>query len=152
MVESSQVGARLCGDGRVVDGAGEDAGGESHPLVEFLLYLEELMLDGVLQSGGEGGVLQEVLNEEAVTAMGGHASGGGMGMGKVAQFFQNSHLVADGGGGDAQFVFLDQHARPHRFGVLDEFLDHQAQDEALARSQVRKDDWFSRHRSVLALL
>ena len=86
---------------------------------------------------GEQGV-----DEEAVAARRGYASGGGVRADDEAHFFQVGHDVADGGGGQIQSGILGQGARADRLAFGDIAFDQGLEQELRA---------FVEHRFILLI-
>ena len=107
---------------------GEDAGGEADPFFEVAGGLAELVEDGNLLFAGEAAFGHERRDVGAVAEVGGDAAGGGVGVGDVALIFEESHLVADRGRGEAKGMALDKRLRTDGLRREDVVIDDECED------------------------
>ena len=102
----------------VVGEVGEQAAGVVQHLLDLAVGPGEelahlLALDGRQRPRG-----RELVDEEAVALVGGHAPRAGVGLGQIAVAFEQRHLVAHGGGRNPQAAARDM-GGPDRLGRLD---------------------------------
>src|ERR1700757_3697694 len=90
-----------------------------------------ICLDLAADLGGrrliEGPQLQQRIDEEPVTLVGGHAPGGGVGRGDEAELLEIRHHVAHRGRGELQARLARQGPRADRLAVTDVGLDEDPQ-------------------------
>ena len=86
--------------------------------------------------GSEAGLLFEVVDEEAVAAVGGHPTGGGVGGHDVALAFEDGHLVAHRRARHAEAPRPRDRLRSDRLGRGDVLLHDGPEDRGLALVEV----------------
>ena len=112
VLEGSVPQARVFDDGELAGQLGQCPHGAGHDL---------LQVDRPGQERGDGGPLGrregldagDLVDEEAVALLGGHAPGRGVRLVDVALVLQGRHVVADGRRGHAQPVALHEGLGPH---------------------------------------
>ena len=125
------LGLRPDDDGGVVRQPGEQIGRAMEHLLEPPVGGGEEVADGrtgVLVEQPGGG---EMVDEEAVTLVGGDPPCRGVRLDEVALLFEHGHLVAHGGRGHADLGRVGDVGRAHREGGGDVLLHHRTQDRRL---------------------
>jgi hypothetical protein len=121
------------GDDRGIHGrAGQDGGGEAHPLVGIELDLIELVVDHALLFGGQRLFGHKELDEVAIALIRRNAAGGSVRWGDEAFVLEGGHLVADGGGGDGDGDATGDRLGGDGDGGIDVVLDDELEDVAAA--------------------
>ena len=111
-------------DGGRLHGVRQHGRRQVRPAVHVRLNLVELVADHPLLAGRRAVALHQVLHEEAVADVGGHASGRGVRVGDQAKLLQLGQLVPDGGRADARLVPPHDDLRGDRRGRPHVLLDH----------------------------
>ena len=112
VLEGGVPEAGVLDDGELPGQLGQGPHGTGHHL---------LQVDRPGQEGGDGGALGsrqgldagDLVDEEPVALLGGHAPGGGVRLVNVSLVLQGRHVVADGGRGDAQAVAFHEGLGAH---------------------------------------
>ena len=101
VLEGAHARTRVLHEGHLVGDLREEAHGAFHDVVNVDRVGEERFESLALRSC-HGLDLGEPVDEDAVSAVGGHAPGGRVGLIDQPGFFQDRHVVANRGRGDAQ--------------------------------------------------
>ena len=101
MREGTHARTRILHERHLVSDLGEKADGSLHDVID-VDGLGQKRLKRVALGGAHRLELRETVNEDPVSAVGGHAPGGGVRLVDEACLFQHGHVVADGRGGDTQ--------------------------------------------------
>jgi hypothetical protein len=129
---------RLCQDGR--------AGAQ--PLVNFRQGVVKLAADRHLLLWRQIQAGEQVVHEEAVAQVGGHAPGAGVRVREQPHPFERGQVIADRRRADAEIVAPDDACAAHWLRCLHKFLDDNPQHLALAFGDRVNGEWFVVHRSI----
>jgi hypothetical protein len=101
---------RVLDEGDLIGQLREQPDRATEDLVEIRRVAEE-GLDGLSLSGGERPEVGQLVDEETVALVGGHATRRRVRSGDQLLLFEEGHVVADGRGRDAELVALDDGLR-----------------------------------------
>ena len=126
------IGLRAGDHGGVAAHAREQAARLVQQIFERLVRRREEVGHGALLPDRQAARRREVVDEEAISAVGGHAAGRRVGLAQIAVALEHRHLVADGGARHAEAAFPCDGLRANGLGRLDVLLDDRLEDRGLA--------------------
>ena len=117
-----QFCTRAHDDRSVLGDLREEVGGLVKELFEPTMGSIEERSDPLRRGRIEAPGGRDVVDEESISLVGRHTTGGGVRLGQVALLLEHRHLVANGGGADSNAGQIGDVRRPHRLSRGDVLL------------------------------